>query len=194
MATTTTIYLVSVQKLKDRTIINNNVDDSLLSSAIQEAQEIELQQILGTKLYRYILEIISNGLIHTVGYEKYKLLLDEYCTKVVTYAAALRALPAIHFKVMNKGVNNQNSDNSQPTSLQELEFVMDRVRNDIEFFSQRLSNYLLEHRIDYPEYMGNYKIDEIQPNVQNYHSNLVLDDGECPCIRSYGYNWRTITL
>lgn len=190
----TTIYLVPIQKLKDKTVINNNVDDSLLSSSIQEAQEIELQQILGTRLYKYILELVGNGLIDTVGYEKYKFLLDEYCTKVVIYAAALRALPSIHFKVMNKGVNNQNSDNSQPTSLQELEFVMDRVRNDVEFFSQRLSNYLLEHRIDYPEYMGNYKIDEMQPNIQNYHSNLVLDDCECPCIRSYGYNWRTITL
>lgn len=189
-----TIYLISTQKLKDRSIINDNVDDTLLASSILEAQEIELQEILGTKLYKFILELIQNGLISTVGYEKYKFLVDEYCSKVVLYAATMRALPAVHFKVMNKGVNNQSSDNSQPTSLQELEFLMDRLRNDIDFFSQRLSSFLMEHRQDYPEYMGNYNIDEIQPKFNQFHSNFVLEDCESPCLRSYGYNWRTITL
>lgn len=189
-----TVFLVSIATLKEKSIINTNVDDSLLSNAILESQDIELQQVLGTKLYNKLIYLVAHGLINTMGYEEYKTLLDNYCIKVVLSAATLRALPYIHFKVMNKGVQNQNSDNSLPTSLQELEFLMDKIRNDFEFYAQRLADYLLQHRMEYPEYISTTQLDELSPQYRQYRSNLVLEDDECPCIRSYGYNYRTITL
>lgn len=187
------IYLISTQALKDSSIINNNVDDSLLHNAILEAQEIELQQILGTRLYKYIIAAVADDSINDVENANYKYLLDEYCTKVVVYAAMLRAIPYIHYKVMNKGIQTQNSDNSTTTTIAEMEFIMNKVKNDLEFFSTRLSTYLLANRTMFPEYVFVRTIDEISPIPQQYRSSMVMQDNDFyPCIRSYGFNWRTV--
>ena len=187
------IYLVSTQNLKDYTFINDNVDDSLLHNAIQESQEIELQELLGSKLYKKILTLVSTDEITEDSNSNYKLLLDDYCTKIVLYAALCRAIPYIHYKVVNKGVTTQSSDYSTTTSIQEMEFLIEKIKNDLEFFSTRMTRYLLANRMLFPEYMSATTIDELTPNIQPYRTSMVLDSSEPPCIQTMGYNYRTIT-
>lgn len=188
------IFLISTQDLKDYTVINDNVDDSLLHNAIQEAQDITLQQLLGTKLYKKILALVNNDEISLPANTQYKTLLDEYCIKVVLYSALHRAIPVIHYKIVNKGITTQTSENSQTTTISEMEFLMNRVKNDLEFYSNRLASYLLANIQLYPEYMSATKIDEIIPNVTPYRTSMVLSSPVNPCVRVMGYNWRTVTV
>lgn len=188
------IFLISTQDLKDFTVINDNVDDSLLHNAIQEAQDITLQQLLGTKLYKKILALVNNDEISLPANAQYKTLLDEYCIKVVLYSALHRAIPVIHYKIVNKGITTQTSENSQTTTISEMEFLMNRVKNDLEFYSNRLASYLLANIQLYPEYMSATKIDEIIPNVTPYRTSMVLSSPVNPCVRVMGYNWRTVTV
>lgn len=187
------VYLISAQDLKDFTVINNNCDDSLLRNAILEAQEINLQELLGTKLYKKILSLVKNDEINLPVNAKYKELLDEHVTKVVLYAALYRAIPYIHYKVVNKGITTQFSTESSTTTITEMEFLMDKVKNDMEFFATRLSRHLLANIQLYPEYMSASKIDEMIPNVEPYRTSMVLDEPVNPCVRIMGYNWRTIS-
>lgn len=187
------IFLVSTQDLKDYSVLNNNVDDSLLNNAILEAQEIELQELLGTKLYRKIMDLVINDEINLPENSNYKYVLDEYCTKVVIYAALHRSIPYIHYKLVNKGVTTQSSDYSQTTSIAEMEFIMDKIKNDMEFFSNRLTRYLLAHITIFPEYMSANSLDDMIPNTQPYRTSMVLKSNVPPCVRVMGYNWRTIT-
>ena len=57
----TDVFLISEANLRQFTDLNNNVDSKLLSSAIRESQDIEIQRILGTKLYNKILDDIQNN-------------------------------------------------------------------------------------------------------------------------------------
>lgn len=188
------IFLISTQDLKDYTPISNNVDDSLLHNAIQEAQDITLQQLLGTKLYKKILALVNNDEINLPSNAQYKSLIDEYCTKVILYSALHRAIPVIHYKIVNKGITTQTSENSQTTTISEMGFLMNRVKNDLEFYSNRLASYLLANIQLYPEYMSATKIDEITPNVTPYRTSMVLSSSVKPCVRGVGYNWRTVTV
>lgn len=188
------IFLISTQDLKNYSIINDNVDDSLLHNAILESQEIELQELLGTKLYKKILQLIDNDQIVLPQNSYYKTLLDEYCTKIVLYAALHRAIPYVHYKVVNKGITTQSSEYSTTTSIQEMEFLMDKIKNDLEFFSNRMTKYLLANIRFYPEYMSATSIDDMIPNVQPYRTSMVIGSSEPPCVRIMGYNYRTITL
>lgn len=188
------IFLISTQDLKDYTVINDNVDDSLLHNAIQEAQDITLQQLLGTKLYKKILVLVNNDEINLPANAQYKTLIDEYCIKVVLYSALHRAIPVIHYKIVNKGITTQTSENSQTTTISEMEFLMNRVKNDLEFYSNRLASYLLANIQLYPEYMSATKIDEMIPNVTPYRTSMVLSSPVNPCVRVMGYNWRTVTV
>lgn len=188
------IFLISTQDLKNYSIINDNVDDSLLHNAILESQEIELQELLGTKLYKKILQLIDNDQIALSQNSYYKTLLDEYCTKIVLYAALHRAIPYVHYKVVNKGITTQSSEYSTTTSIQEMEFLMDKIKNDLEFFSNRMTKYLLANIRFYPEYMSATSIDDMIPNVQPYRTSMVIGSSESPCVRIMGYNWRTVNV
>ena len=44
----TSTFLISETKLRQFSDINNNTDTELLRNAVREAQDIELQRILGT--------------------------------------------------------------------------------------------------------------------------------------------------
>lgn len=188
------IFLISTQDLKDYSIISDNVEDSLLSNAILEAQDINLQSLLGTKLYKKILQLIDDDQIALSQNSYYKTLLDEYCTKIVLYAALHRAIPYVHYKIVNKGITTQSSEYSTTTSIQEMEFLMDKIKNDLEFFSNRMTKYLLANIRFYPEYMSATSIDDMIPNVQPYRTSMVIGSSEPPCVRIMGYNYRTITL
>ena len=56
----TDVFIISEANLRQFTDLNNNVDSELLKNAIREAQDIELQRILGTKLYDIIKTDIKN--------------------------------------------------------------------------------------------------------------------------------------
>ena len=51
----TDVFIISEENLRQFTDINNNVDSKLLKNAVRESQDIEIQRILGTKLYNKIL-------------------------------------------------------------------------------------------------------------------------------------------
>jgi len=57
----TDVFIISEENLRQFTDINNNVDSKLLKNAVREAQDIEIQRILGTKLYNKILDDIKAG-------------------------------------------------------------------------------------------------------------------------------------
>jgi hypothetical protein len=72
------VLLISEQKLKDNTPINENVDSSELRFCILQAQNIQIQESLGTNLYEKLLQIVDNGTISDPSNLNYKLLLDNY--------------------------------------------------------------------------------------------------------------------
>lgn len=166
-------YLISTKVLKEQSIINSNVDDSLLHNAIWEAQNIEIQQLLGSQLYNKIIELVDEDEINNSEYADYKYLLDEYIQNVIVYAATQRAAVYIRIKVMNKSVTAQNSENSNPVDLSELQFLMDHVKNDMEFFSKRLQDYLIANSELFPEYKV-CNCGSLEPQSHVYRTSLVI--------------------
>lgn len=165
-------YLISTKVLKEQSIINSNVDDSLLHNAIWEAQNIEIQQILGSCLYNKIIDLVDNDEINNAEYADYKYLLDEYIQNVIVYAATQRAAVYIRFKVMNKSVTAQNSENSNPVDLNELQYFIDHIKNDLEFFEKRLQDYLRLNEL-FPEYKV-CNCGSLEPQSHVYRTSLAI--------------------
>ena len=189
------IYLVSCDYLKENTTINNNVDNNLLNNSIWEAQSMHIQQITGTELYNKIIGLVENNQIGLAVNVKYKSLLDNYIRPAIVYWAWYESITYIAFKVVNKGIELQNSDYSNNTSIDQMEYLRDEIRNKAEFYSQRLTDFMYQNRSDYPELLGNHHIDQLHPTSNQYFSGIQFDScGECGCIRTMGYDWRTHTL
>lgn len=170
------IYLLDTDTLKKRTTINFNVDDSLLLNAIEEAQDIYIQGALGSKLYTKLCELVKLNTIGNPGNAKYKSLLDDHVSKSLIYWSWLNAIPYIRFKIMNKSVNGQSSDNSTPVSLDELKELTQTIKDKAEFYTKRLVDHLKEHHREYPEYDDVYRCDEMQPSARAYFCGIVLDE------------------
>lgn len=187
-------YLISTEFLKAHTIINNNVTDELLNNAIFEAQVIHIQQTIGTKLYEKLLTLVRTNDIHQAQYSDYKNLLDGYVMECTAYWALYECLPYIRYKVVNKGVTTQDSEWSNGVDSQELNRLQEAIADKAQFFTRRLSDFILQNRTLYPEYIMNNKIDELHPNGGEYFSGFQFDSYGCPCERTMGLPKNTIDL
>lgn len=187
-------YFISVDYLKSHTVINNNVADELLLNSIWEAQSIHIQQLIGTDLYNKLANLVQTNTVNDPANADYKVLLDEYVCPTTAYWAVVECIPSMAMKIVNKGVERQNSEWSTPSAINEIEYLRDDWRNKAEFFSQRLTNYLLQNRRLYPELLQNYEIDKLRPSNGEYFSGIVFDEGCCPCERTLGLPRNSISL
>ena len=188
------VYFITCEYLKSHTTLNDNIDNNLLNSAIWEAQSIHCLQILGTRLYKKLVTLIESGDIQLPQYSDYKTLLDDYVVDCTAYWAWVECIPYLAMKTVNKGVERQNSEWSNAAQINEIEYLRDEIRNKAEFYSQRLSDYILQNRSLYPEYIQNTQIDEMHPNGGEYFSGVQFDDYGCPCERTMGYPHNCIEI
>lgn len=146
----TRVYMMSVNDLKEYSTIDYAVEDKLLEISIYDAQVIDVQSIIGTRLYKSLETKIISGSISTDT--AYKTLLDDYIFDVLLKSAQKRSLLFVFAKIRNKGVMEMNSDNSVPVDITILNKMKDEISNDFEYFSNKLKQYLCDYVTTYPEY------------------------------------------
>lgn len=191
----TTVQLISETTLKNNSPINLNVEQSLLNLAINEGQEQHIQMALGSKLYQKILDIVVDGTIKTdPNMSDYKILLDNYIAPALIYWSIVECLNYVRYKIMNKGVQVQNSDNSNTPELEEIKYFQQAITNKAEFKQQRLIDYLIENSTLFSEYTSTIDYDDIAPESNGYFSGMQLDDDYDYCEKYLGLpkNYRSI--
>jgi hypothetical protein len=175
----TNIRLISEDYLKNNSTIIQNVEMKYINSTIDNCQRIQIQQLLGTNLYDKIISLVSGGTISSVGNENYKNLLDNYIVPALAQYIFADALPFIHYKVMNKGVTNQSSDNSISVGLEEIKYLTDKATNTAEFLGKRCQEYIKANQSYYPEYYTTNTCDQMSPASTPYFSGIQLSEGRC---------------
>jgi len=170
------IDFISVAKLKERTPINFNVEPQLVTMAIRTSQDIHIQTATGTSLYKKLKALIEDDSIEAAENEKYKTLLDDYIEDSLIQWALVESLKFIRMKIMNKSVSSENSDNSTPVDATELRILSQSIKNNAEWYSQRLIDFLKANESDYPEYSDNDDCDEIKPVNSEYFTGIELED------------------
>ena len=175
------IYFISVDKLKQRTPVNFNVEPQLLTMSIWDAQEINIQQATGTVLYEKLKTLVESGDISLPENADYKLLLDTFIENALIQWSLCESLNFVWMKIENKSVTTQSSDSSQPVDVAQFRILQGSIKNKAEFFTQRLTNYLKSNSNLYPEYLENSECDEIKPQKTPYFSGIVLGNGTMNC-------------
>jgi len=165
------VIFISEQALKDNSIINENVDMKVLLPTIKLAQEKFMLPILGTGLYNQIKTQVSAATVSVLN----KTLLDDYIQPALIWWIMAEAPMPLTYKFMNKSVATRSSENSNAASLNDLLKLEERFKDNAEWYSQRITNYLLENSTLYPLYLspGN-GIDTIVPKRTMYSSGMYL--------------------
>lgn len=170
---------ITEQFIKENTAIDGNVDSKYLEVSINDAQRIHILPILGTGLYN---EVSAQILAANVSGPN-QTLLNNYIQDALKYWVLYEGIDQLHFKITNKGVMTKSSDNSQPIEQLDVIRLMDRNKERAEYFSQRLTEFLIANIITYPLFANpGSAYDTIRPTGNNYTIGWNLGDP----IETYG--------
>lgn len=146
------VLLITEQKLKENTPINDNVDTSELRFSIQQAQTIFIQESLGTNLYEYILGLVQNGDIDLAQYSDYKDLLKNFIQPTLISYAYYLALDNFYVKFMNIGLVQNRSEQGNPIDIRTLTYLKNNAKDNAQFNDNLLRRHLVFNNWKYPQY------------------------------------------
>lgn len=162
------VLFISEQKLKDNTPINDNVDSSELRFCIQQAQNLQLQETLGTNLYNKLLQLVDTGDIDNISYIKYKELLNNFVQPTLISFAYYLSLDNFWVKFINIGLVQNRSEQGQPVDLKTLQYLKQNALNQAEFNNNLLRRHLIFRSGWYPEYTsGALNNGQLPPDTNN---------------------------
>ena len=176
MPTNSTLF-ITIDYLRDNTVINGNVDSELLEPFIVAAQNVRIESIIGTGLFNDIVTNIDND---TIAGDN-KTLLDDYIQPCLIQWVVYEALPFINYKLTNKAVSTKQGDNSNSSALNEVQYLREQVRNTAEYMSQRVTDYLKANTTLFPLYQNaGDTCDTIRPSSSSYFGGVYLgEDDNC---------------
>ena len=144
----TTTFLISEAKVRQFTSLNNSVDTELVKNCIRTAQDYWLQNIIGTVLYEKLLSDVDADTL-TGNYET---LVLNYIQDFLLYAVYYETLEEIYLRPRNNGLLRPNGgENSDPVDKDIYDMKRQSVRNKMEYYAERLTNYILEESNSFPE-------------------------------------------
>ena len=140
--------LISVEELKQDGFINQNLENEYLYSAIDEAQDIFLREIIGDSLYETLQNKLSEANIDGV----YQTLLDSYVKIYLKYKVLSLLCVPLTFKIRNIGIAQQFSNEVNTTSLEDTKYIQNYYEGKADFYANRLTKFLQNNKGNIPEY------------------------------------------
>jgi|TARA_R100000084_G_C4650169_1_gene149174 hypothetical protein len=147
-----TVLFINRNDLVKNTIIDGNVQAEKLMHFIKIAQEIHIQNFLGTKLYDKITLLINTD---AIGGTVYETLLIEYVQPMLIHYAMMDFLPFAAYTVKNGGIFRHISENAESVEKNEVDYLVEKERNLAEYYTRRFIQFMDFNQNSYPEYTSN---------------------------------------
>ena len=130
--------LISIDKLKNNSYIDKNVEDKAIRIAVEFIQDTIIATALGQELYNKISELVQLGAVTGV----YKSLLEEYIHPIFYYGVASEILLPISFKQRNIGTFQASDDKVYNTGLNDIKYIISNYNNKRDYYINRLEEHL----------------------------------------------------
>ena len=142
---------ITQEDLVKYTALNGNVDADKFIQFIKIAQDIHIQNYLGTDLFNKINNDIVAGTISG----NYLSLLNNYIKPMLIHWSMVEYLPYAAYTVANKGVFKHTAESSTDVTKSEIDFLVEKQRITAENYSQRFVDYMSFNQASFPEYNTN---------------------------------------
>tara|TARA_R110001592_G_scaffold14653_2_gene65344 strand:- start:589 stop:1089 length:501 start_codon:yes stop_codon:yes gene_type:complete len=159
-----TALFITPTDLKRNSLIDGNVDVDKFIQFIKIAQQIHIQNYLGTALY----DRISNDIIAGTLTGDYLFLVNEYIKDMLIHFAMVDYLPFAAYQVANGGVFKHISENSESVTKNEVDTLIDKHRNFAQFYTRRFIDYICFNNNLFPEYNANQNADMFPDTDANF--------------------------
>lgn len=171
MAATFSALFIDDDYLKQYTPLGKSIDADEVYPFVQEAQDIYTQDVLGTPLYDDLVYKLYAG----ITYSTTERALVDICSKALAYWTIYMALPHLAIKIRNIGVARPQAENTQQSTIDELKYIREEMKNLAEFWNTRAVNFLCDQKNNFPLY--NAATNDMYPSNRQYDSDIYLEDG-----------------
>ena len=134
------------------TAMNGNVDTDKFIQYVKIAQDVHIQNYVGTELLKAIQTKITGSTL--TG--DYLSLVTDYIKPMLIHWAMVEYLPFAAYTIANKGVYKHSSENSENVSKEEVDFLMEKERDIAQYYTDRFISYMsFNASSKFPEYYTN---------------------------------------
>jgi|TARA_B110000879_G_scaffold126255_1_gene166538 hypothetical protein len=166
------VLFIDRTDLVRNSILDGNVDTDKFVFFIQTAQEIHIQNYLGTKMYNALINAILAG-IDLPENARWKTLLDEYVVSMHIWFTQVDYIPFASYQIRNGGMFKHRSENAETVSKEEVDYLVEKARTNAEWYSRRFIEFMSFNQTLYPEYTSNSN-DDIYPSYDATFNGWVL--------------------
>jgi hypothetical protein len=164
-----TALFISRTDLVKNSILDGNVDTDKFIQFIKVAQQIDIQNLLGTDLYNKIsADIIADSLSGD-----YLTLVNSYIQPTLIWFAQMNYIPFAAYQIKNGGVFKHSSETAQNVDKNEVDYLVGKAREYANYYSTRMVDYLCFNDNLFPEYRSNTN-EDISPDTDTTFNGWVL--------------------
>lgn len=156
-----TTLLISPEYIKKFTILNDSIDDDRIYPAIVLAQDKHLQVYLGTRLFKAIISKVESDTLA----DQYSTLVDDYINRMLSWWTMVELLPDMYVSIDNTSVTMRSGATTSSAEKSYLDTLLEKSRQNANFYTQRMIDYLRWNSELFPEYTTNQN-DEIPPEFR----------------------------
>ena len=165
------ILLISENKLKNFTDIDQNVTSAVLLPFIGVVQQTKLEYIIGRRYYVELLEQVVNSNLTTINNN----FLQYFCQPLLIWAAYAECLPSVFMRIKNNGIV---AGSEKTITISEMQFLQTRADERSQFFERRMIEELIYNQPNYPAVYTYTSTDGMRPHLgKNYFSGVHLNNG-----------------
>lgn len=146
------------------TVLNGNIDTDKFIQFIKIAQDVHIQNYLGTRLFNRLNDDIVNDDLT----QPYSDLLSIYIKPMLIHWAMVEFLPYAAYTVANKGVFKHNSENSSNVDKNEIDFLIAKERDVAQSYTNRFIDFMCFNQVSFPEYNANSNADVFPDKDANF--------------------------
>lgn len=193
------VLLISEDTIKSVTNMSDNMQGDYLLPAIQLAQDIDLEETIGTPLLEKIQELVLNNTIINADNSAYKTLLDKYIQPFLCYATIAHITVPVAFKIANAGILRTEDEKMYNVSATEVDRVKSHYQHIADTYKYRLQRYLIANYNKYPELLKYKSIADLRANLYSAAScGIVLGGARGKTIENpanyFGYGVPSSTI
>ena len=160
---------ISTDDVKRKSILKGNLDVDNFIQYIEVAQDIHIQNYLGTDLY----DKISADILASTLAGDYLTLTTNYIKPMLIHWSVVEALPFIAYTADNIGITRRDAENSTSADKTEIDFLVEKARIIASYYTDRFVAYICENSDSFPEYSTNTDSD-VKPSTDTNFTGWVI--------------------
>ena len=164
-----TVLFINRTDLVRNSIMDGNVDTDKFIQFIKLAQEIHIQNYLGTQMYDGLTAALVAG-IDLPANARWKTLLNDYVVPMLIWFSQVDYIPFASYQIRNGGMYKHRSENSETISLEEMNMMLNKVTETAEFYTRRFVDYMGFYSQLFPEYNQSTNGEMYPDKDVNFHS------------------------